>query len=70
MPYWDATDTASLTQGVPRILTQETYFLDGKTIKNPLKSYTLPVDVSGAYDVGNSLGIDYSKPKGKVCRCC
>jgi tyrosinase len=66
MPYWDATDEESLAHGVPDILTRETYTLDGKIIKNPLRSYVLPVAVSGAFDVDNAGGPDYSKPKGKL----
>jgi hypothetical protein len=66
MPYWDATDAESLAHGVPDILTRETYILDGQTIKNPLRSYVLPVAVSGAFDVDNAGGPDYSKPKGEL----
>jgi tyrosinase len=42
LPYWDETSPASLENGIPWALTQETFELDGATILNPLASYTLP----------------------------
>lgn len=61
MPYWDETSKASLTQGIPSILTQEQFMLDGHLIDNPLRSFTLPQELSD-----NLPGDDksYAKPKG------
>ncbi|MEL7251096.1 MAG: tyrosinase family protein [Bacteroidota bacterium] len=63
MPYWDETSEESLKDGIPEILTKEQVELDGKTINNPLISYTFPVQVDdletdpvGAYA--------YTKPAG------
>ena len=66
MPFWDETDADSLEGGVPAILTQETFELDGETIPNPLRSFTLPDDVQDDYWGDNQKGehAPYFKPKG------
>lgn len=42
LPYWDETSAESLGAGIPAILTQPTFELDGELIRNPLQSFTLP----------------------------
>lgn len=46
LPYWDETSADALKNGIPRVLTQETFELDGVVIKNPLRSFTLPQPLS------------------------
>ena len=76
LAYWDQTDEYSKTYGIPRVLTDQ-YFTfkgdipqclidqkidyNGKTIANPLISFTLPVAIEDLV-AGNES--DYSKPKG------
>jgi len=60
LPYWDETDTDSLTDGIPAVFTRDSVSLDGNTIPNPLRSYTLPVNLQ---DVAID-GADYSKAAG------
>ena len=61
LPFWDECGAKSLKEGIPWALTRETFDLDGKTIPNPLRSFTFPVNV-----VDHVGGDDpnYSKPKG------
>jgi tyrosinase len=61
MPYWDETSEDSLKQGIPSILTQEKFELDGKLIDNPLRSFVLPEALSD-YLPGDERY--YEKPKG------
>ena len=62
MPYWDETNDASLRTGIPHCLTDETFtFSDGRTIKNPLKSYVLPESVR---DSAKGDYAEYRKKKG------
>jgi tyrosinase len=66
MPYWDETDEETLKEGIPSILTQEQFELDGKLIDNPLRSFTLPaavVDDMNFPSEGDTEHI-YEKPKG------
>ena len=66
MPYWDETSDESAKNGVPSALTQETFVLDGATIKNPLRSFMLPRNITdeiGAIDANNNPA-NYSKPMG------
>lgn len=61
LPYWDESDALSLAGGVPSVLTQEKFLLDGVLIDNPLRSFTLPLALS------DNLGSDerlYEKPAG------
>jgi tyrosinase len=61
MPYWDESDAHSLEGGIPSVLTQEKFLLDGALIDNPLRSFVLPVALS------DHLGSDerlYEKPAG------
>jgi len=61
LPFWDETSPNSINNGVPWSLTVETFELDGKTIPNPLASFTFSkaiVDHIGGDDP------NYSKPKG------
>jgi tyrosinase len=65
-PFWDECNPRARTKGVPVVFTDPTYkFADGKTIPNPLKSYTLPVAIED--QVTNEVPgecSEYSKPKG------
>lgn len=61
MPYWDETSEETLKHGLPWVLTNETFVLDGETIENPLLSYTFPVKVNDAVQGDEN---DYTKPKG------
>ena len=63
MPYWDETSPESLNQGIPAILTQDTFVLDGQTIPNPFKSYVLQVGLVD--DMPDEQGQpSYTKPAG------
>ena len=66
MPFWDETDECSLANGVPSILTQETFELDGQAIRNPLRSYVLPLLVQDDFwqDNVNGERNPYFKPPG------
>ncbi|UOQ52797.1 tyrosinase family protein [Hymenobacter cellulosivorans] len=67
LPYWDETDNYTLTTGIPKVLTAETYPLDGQMIPNPLRSFTLPVaivDNVKSDNQGNPDDPNYSKPVG------
>jgi tyrosinase len=46
LPFWDETDEESMKNGIPQILTQEQFELDGVLIDNPLRSFTLPAALS------------------------
>lgn len=61
LPYWDETSDASLTGGIPSILTQETFVLDGQEIKNPLRSFVLPKTLSDDLPGDDQI---YVKPAG------
>jgi tyrosinase len=63
LPFWDETSPESLAGGIPRVLTQPTFELDGETIPNPLCSFTFPLKIQDnlAPDPNDA---DYSKPKG------
>jgi len=66
MPYWDETSQETLEYGIPSILTQEQFELDGELIDNPLRSYTLSaalVDDTNFPSEGDTNHI-YEKPKG------
>jgi tyrosinase len=61
MPYWDETDDFTLQHGIPSILTQETFPLDGEVIRNPLQCFVLP---RGLSDMMPGDQRDYEKPPG------
>jgi tyrosinase len=61
LPYWDETDSYSLTKGIPWALTVQTFELDGQTIPNPLRSFVFPVTITDNISTDGSL---YTKPKG------
>ncbi len=61
MPYWDETSEETLQRGIPQILTQEQFELDGEMIDNPLRSFILPEALSD-YLPGDDKS--YEKPKG------
>lgn len=61
LPFWDETSRDSLENGIPSILTQETFELDGVEIRNPLRSFTLPEALTDYLPGDNSI---YAKPKG------
>lgn len=60
MPYWDETSTDSLQHGIPSILTQQKFELDGQMIDNPLRSFILPEALSDHLDNDDI----YEKPAG------
>ena len=64
-PFWDECDPRAFKDGLPSVFTDPTYrFADGRTIPNPLKSYTLPVAIEDL--VTNEVPgkcSEYSKPK-------
>ena len=75
MAYWDQTSPESLANGIPDILTQETFTfsdakengeLAGKEIKNPLRSFVLPMALSDDMNFPSAGDTDhmYAKPKG------
>jgi tyrosinase len=61
LPYWDETDSYSLANGIPSCLTDETftYKSTGKTIPNPLCSFTFPLPITDNVSSDNGL---YTKP--------
>ncbi|WP_392531681.1 tyrosinase family protein [Nostoc sp. C117] len=61
MPYWDETSEYSLKNGIPSILTQEKFELDGKIIDNPLRSFVLPEALSDYVPTDDRI---YEKPQG------
>ena len=61
LPFWDECSAESRKNGIPRALTQPTFELDGKTIPNPLRSFTLPVAI---FDKVKGDPVVYSKPAG------
>ncbi|AUX46382.1 pigment biosynthesis-related tyrosinase [Sorangium cellulosum] len=66
LPFWDETSPESLAGGIPRALTAEKFELDGELIDNPLRSFTLPHDLTDDYWLDNTGGetTPYFKPKG------
>jgi tyrosinase len=60
LPFWDETSPGSLANGIPWALTNEHFELDGETIPNPLRSFTLPLTLADHVDPH----CEYSKPKG------
>ncbi|GAB4208181.1 MAG: tyrosinase family protein [Roseiflexaceae bacterium] len=61
MAYWDETDQYTLNNGIPSVLTQEQFELDGELIPNPLRSFTLPEALTD-YLPGDERF--WAKPKG------
>ena len=61
LPYWDETDSASLSAGIPWALTVETVELDGKPIPNPLRSFVFPVTITDNVSTDEGL---YTKASG------
>jgi len=62
MPFWDETSKETLESGVPWAFTVENVEIGGKTVRNPLRSYTFP---RGVCDPEQDPGSwSYSKPKG------
>jgi tyrosinase len=61
LPYWDETDSDSLSAGIPWALTAQTVELDGKTIPNPLRSFVFPTTITDNVSTDDSL---YTKSKG------
>ncbi|KAF4589711.1 Tyrosinase [Ophiocordyceps camponoti-floridani] len=69
LPYWNEIDDETTKgSGVPEIFLAETYkFADGKTIPNPLRSYTYQKTIVDR--LVTQPDTDYTKPKGtKTCR--
>ena len=67
LPFWDECSQESQSNGIPRALTDSHWLLDGERIKNPLRSFVLPMDIvdSVTSDQGNNPNSpNYSKPKG------
>lgn len=67
MPYWDETSKETQKHGIPWVLTDNKFTLDGKKIDNPLKSFVLPAAVADNARMeqfeGGSVDL-YAKPKG------
>ena len=61
LPYWDEASTDSQVNGIPWALTRASVELDGKTIQNPLRSFTLTMDIVDQLAGDESI---YTKPKG------
>lgn len=61
LPFWDECSPESLAGGIPWALTADTFVLDGKTIPNPLKSFTFNQNIT---DFINGDNPNYSKPAG------
>ena len=61
LAFWDECSANSQQNGIPHALTDETFVLDGVTIPNPLRSFTLPVAI---VDQVQNDPIVYSKPAG------
>ncbi|WP_017324553.1 tyrosinase family protein [Synechococcus sp. PCC 7336] len=61
MPFWDETSEETLKHGIPTVLTQEQFELDGKLIDNPLRSFVLPEALSDQLPGDDQ---DYVKPAG------
>lgn len=61
LPFWDETSEDTVKNGIPCILTQEKFELDGEIINNPLRSFTLPLALNDNLPNGDK---DYVKPIG------
>lgn len=61
IPFWDETSPDSVANGIPWALTDEKFVLDGKTIDNPLRSFTFTANIKDHIGGDNP---DYSKPLG------
>jgi tyrosinase len=61
LPFWDETNAESIAHGIPWALTNATFELDGKTIPNPLVSYTFQHIVKDSIQSDDDL---YTKPAG------
>ena len=64
MPFWDETSKETLEKGVPWAFTVETVEIGGKTVRNPLRSYTFPRGVCEPKSYQDLDSWSYSKPKG------
>jgi tyrosinase len=66
LPFWDECNPLARQNGLPWVFTDPTFtFSDGTVIRNPLKSYTLPLPIVD--QVTNEVPGDtsvYSKPAG------
>jgi len=61
LAFWDECSPDSKAHGIPKALTDETFELDGQSIPNPLRSFTLPVAI---VDQVQGDPVVYSKPAG------
>jgi tyrosinase len=61
LPYWDETSEYTLKYGIPTALTDESFYLDGQWIPNPLRSFVLNRSIN---DEINGDDPNYSKPEG------
>jgi tyrosinase len=61
LPFWDETSDEAIQNGIPKILTQEQFELDGVLIDNPLRSFTLPLPLNDNLPGDNQV---YVKPAG------
>jgi tyrosinase len=59
LPYWDETEAASLSQGIPWSFTREQFSIDGTMVDNPLRSYKFQTSINDAVGGDDSV---YSKP--------
>jgi tyrosinase len=62
LPFWDETSEESLKNGIPWALTRKNFELDGQTIPNPLRSFTLPQNIVDHIQFAPDA--DYSKLAG------
>jgi tyrosinase len=65
LPFWDETDEETQAKGIPTVLTDEKFVLDGQRIPNPLRSFVLPEEIQDGYwgDNQNGEHSPYFKPK-------
>lgn len=61
LPFWDETSDDPLHHGIPTILTQEKFELDGVLIDNPLRAFKLPESLNDNLTVDDHA---YIKPAG------
>lgn len=66
LPFWDECSADSLANGIPHVLTDETFVLDGQEISNPLHCYILPRTIGDhlAVENGVTTGDLYTKQEG------
>lgn len=61
LPFWDETSPESTKNGIPSVLTDEVFELDGEKIANPLRSFVFNKNIVDNISGDNP---NYGKPKG------